>query len=290
MPELPEVETIRRDLERAIAGRTITAVDCTGLRCIRRHASPEEFADRLVGRTVTAVRRRGKYLLVRLDGAGLDGVHLIIHLGMSGQLLWSAAAAAADPKPKHTHVVLRFDGADGELRYVDPRTFGELFVTTADAAAADTADTAPAELAHLGPDPLGDVTPARLAEMLQARRTRIKALLMDQKFVAGIGNIYADEILWAAGIRHDRTSDSLTADDVQRLHKAMLGTLRAAIEHRGSSLSDEQYRDLFGRVGDFQSRHNVYDREGKPCNRCDAAITRVKWQGRSTFFCGRCQA
>ena len=273
MPELPEVETIRGDLERAIAGRTIQAVRCTG-RCIRRHATAEEFADRLTGRTVAGVERRGKYLLIRLDDADC----LVVHLGMSGQLLW---AATTDPAPKHTHVVLQFDGADAELRYVDPRTFGEVFAT---------AEEAP-ELAHLGIDPLSpSLTPTRLAEMLGARRTRIKALLMDQRFLAGLGNIYTDEILWAAGIRFDRAAHSLSTEDTARLHQAITETLNEAIEHRGSSLADEQYRDLLGEVGGYQSRHNVYARENQPCSRCGAPIARLKWQGRSTFFCLHCQA
>jgi len=273
MPELPEVETVRRDLASLAVGRVIEQVEATAPRCIRRHPSAEDFCGRLAGGRIGEVDRRGKYLLVRLDG----GVVLVVHLGMSGQLLWVPAEAVADePRRKHTHVVLTLDA--GEVRYVDPRTFGELFVTT---------DDVP-ELAHLGPDAIA-VGPADLKTVLRARRTQLKPLLMDQRFLAGIGNLYADEILWLAKLRYDRPADSLTAAEVRRLHAAMVETLNAAIERRGSSLADEQYRDLFGAVGDYQADHNAYDREGKPCPRCGRPIVRLKWSGRSTFLCPRCQ-
>jgi formamidopyrimidine-DNA glycosylase len=195
---------------------------------------------------------------------------------MSGQLL---RADAADPLQKHAHVVMTFQHG-GQLRFVDPRTFGQLFVTTGDVA----------ELAHLGPDPLAAVRDrAHLGDLLAARRTKLKALLMDQRFVAGIGNIYSDEILFSAGLRYDRSAQTLSAGEVARLYQAMVDTLSDAITHRGSSLGDEQYRDLFGGIGDYQSRHQVYDREGQACYRCDGTITRVKANGRSTFFCAGCQ-
>jgi formamidopyrimidine-DNA glycosylase len=129
----------------------------------------------------------------------------------------------------------------------------------------------------------------RFAALLATRKTKIKALLMDQRFVAGIGNIYSDEILFAAGLRYDRSSESLTTQEVRRLQRAMIETLQEAVKHRGSSLADEQYRDLFGEVGSFQTQHQVYDHEGAPCRRCRSTIARVKWQGRSTFFCPQCQ-
>jgi formamidopyrimidine-DNA glycosylase len=280
VPELPEVETIRRDLEKEVVGKKIKEVEATGVRTIRRHKSKKDFISRLEGRKVTGIQRRGKYLLLRLDGAPPDV--LVVHLGMSGQLL--RPKSAREPRPKHTHVVIRFVGA-GEIRYVDPRTFGELFVTTAD----EVEDAVP-ELAHLGFDPLSDVmTWQRFGDLLLARRTKLKPLLMDQKFLAGIGNMYADEILWAAGLRHDRSSDSMSSQEVRRLYRAMVETLQEAIKHRGSSLADEQYRDIFGEIGDYQSQHNVYDREGQPCRRCRTPIARLKTQGRSTFFCPRCQ-
>jgi len=146
------------------------------------------------------------------------------------------------------------------------------------------------ELGHLGFDPVEDVMSwERFALMLRARHGGIKALLMDQQFAAGIGNLYSDEILFASGLRYDRLSDSLSATEARRLYRAMVETLAEAIKHRGSSLADEQYRDLFGELGDFQGSHQVYDREGQPCRRCRNTIVRVKAGGRSTFFCEHCQ-
>ena len=278
MPELPEVETIRRDLDKEVVGKKIKSVEATGLRTIRRHKTKKEFAAHLEGKKIIDILRRGKYLLFKLEGGDV----LVVHLGMSGQLL--RAKSAKEPTPKHTHVVITFTQG-GQLRYVDPRTFGELFVT-----AFDELDANVPELAHLGFDPIDDVMSwNRFGGLLAARRTKLKPLLMDQKFLAGIGNMYADEILWAAGLRPDRGSDSLSSQEVRRLSRAMSETLQEAIKHRGSSLADEQYRDVFGEVGDFQSQHKVYDREGEPCRRCRRPIVRVKTNGRSTFFCERCQ-
>lgn len=278
MPELPEVETIRRDLEREVVGRKIKLVEASGLRSIRRHKSKKDFASRLEGHKITGVQRRGKYLLLRLDGGDV----LVVHLGMSGQLL--RAKGPKEPTAKHTHVVVTFTQG-GQLRYVDPRTFGELFVT-----ALDDVDQAVPELAHLGFDPLDDVMSwNQFAGMLQAKKAKLKPLLMDQKFLAGIGNMYADEILWAAGLRPDRSSETLSSQEVRRLYRGMVETLQDAVKHRGSSLADEQYRDLFGEVGAYQGEHKVYDREGDPCRRCRSPIARIKAGARSTFYCPQCQ-
>jgi formamidopyrimidine-DNA glycosylase len=278
MPELPEVETIRRDLDREYVGKRIKSVEVTGARSVRRHKSPREFVARLEGRRITGTVRKGKYLLVKLD----SGEVLVVHLGMSGQLL--RAKSARDERVKHTHVTITFTQG-GQLRFVDPRTFGELFVT-----APEQLEDAVPELAHLGFDPLDDVMSwSHFADLLAARKTRIKALLMDQRFVAGIGNIYSDEILFAAGLRFDRPSESLSTQEVRRLQRAMIETLQEAVKHRGSSLADEQYRDLFGDIGAFQNQHQVYGHEGESCRRCRSTIARIKWQGRSTFFCPQCQ-
>ena len=278
MPELPEVETIRRDLDKEAVGRRIKAVKVSGLRSIRRHPSAEAFVSRLVGQRISTVQRRGKYLLVGLTGGDV----LVVHLGMSGQLLF--VRRSNEPVPKHTHVVITFTGGT-ELRFVDPRTFGEIFVTASDQIAHDLP-----ELAHLGFDPFDDVmTWTNFGQLLHSRHVMLKTLLMDQRVLAGIGNIYSDEILFEAGLRYDRSSDSLSAQEVRRLYRSMVETLQDAIRHRGSSLADEQYRDLFGEIGDFQSLHKVYDREGKACRRCRSPIVRVKLSGRSHFLCGQCQ-
>jgi formamidopyrimidine-DNA glycosylase len=277
VPELPEVETIRRDIDKEFVNKKIRKVDVSGARSVRRHGTANDFISKVEGRKVVATRRRGKYLLLKLDSGNV----LVAHLGMSGQLL---RANPKEPLPKHTHVVLTFVGAP-QLRFVDPRTFGELFVT-----AFERLEEEVPELAHLGFDPLDDqMAWTRFGEMLISRHAKLKPLLMDQRFVAGIGNMYADEILFGAGLRHDRSSDDLTPQEVRRLYRAMIETLQEAIKHRGSSLADEQYRDLFGEAGEFQHLHNVYDREGAACPRCRSVIVRIKSNGRSSFFCPHCQ-
>jgi formamidopyrimidine-DNA glycosylase len=278
MPELPEVEVVRRDLDREVVGKKIKAVDVDGMRSVRRHHNRKQFTSRLVDHKITSVDRRGKYLILTLDG---DDV-LVVHLGMSGQLV--RAKSSRDALAKHTHVVITFTQG-GQLRFVDPRTFGEMFVTEA-----DQVEKQVSELAHLGIDPLETAMSWEyFGQMLAQRHSKLKPLLMDQKFIAGIGNIYSDEILWHAGLRWDRMSDSLTSEEVRRLYRAMMETLQEAVKHRGSSLADEQYVDIFGRPGEFQQFHNVYAREGQSCPRCRHLVVRERVSGRSTFYCSACQ-
>ena len=278
MPELPEVETIRRDLEKEVVGRRVKTVEVKGKRSVRRHKTGAEFRTRLEGQRVGSAKRAGKYLLLGLDDADV----LVVHLGMSGQLL--RVKNVKEPLDRHTHVVITFTQG-GQLRFVDPRTFGELFVTTTEELGA-----AVPELAHLGFDPLEEVMSwTRFGMLLADRHAPLKTLLMDQKFVAGIGNVYSDEILFAAGLRYDRTSDSLSAQEIRRLYRAMIETLTEAVKYRGSSLADEQYRDLYGETGDYQGQHQVYDREGQACRRCRNAVVKVKVNGRSAYLCEHCQ-
>jgi formamidopyrimidine-DNA glycosylase len=249
------------------------------MRSIRRHPNKKHFIAKLEGHKLLGVERRGKYLLMRLEGGDV----LVAHLGMSGQFL-RARNETRDPLSKHTHVVITFTQG-GQLRFIDPRTFGELFVTTPE----ELAEQVP-ELSHLGFDPVEDMMSwTKFGELLTSRKAKLKALLMDQKFCAGLGNIYSDEILFTAGLRYDRSSETLSSQEVRRLYRAMVETLQDAIKHRGSSLSDEQYRDLFGAVGEYQTLLKVYDREGQACRRCRSTITRVKFNGRSSFLCPQCQ-
>ncbi len=278
MPELPEVEVVRRDLDREVAGKRIKTVETNGARSVRRHKNRAEFASKLEGKRVTGVARRGKYLLVRLDGGDV----LVIHLGMSGQLL--RAKSAKEPMPKHTHVVITFTQG-GQLRFVDPRTFGEMFVTSY-----DDLEHQVDELAHLGLDPLEQTMSwERFGELIASRSTKLKTALMDQTFLAGIGNIYSDEILFEAGLRWDRLTDSLSPEEVRRLYRAMMEILQDAVKYRGSSLADQQYVDVFGKPGEYQLHHNVYAREGQACRRCRRPVVRQRVGGRSTFFCDTCQ-
>lgn len=274
MPELPEVEVVGQDLARELVGARLTGVTVSHPRSVRRVADVGAFVDALRGRVAVDVARRGKYLLVALD----DGAVLVIHLRMSGQLLW--ATDRATPRPKHTHVVIDTDR--GELRFVDPRTFGELFV------AHPGPNGAIGELRDLGIEPL-DTSCEKFAVLLRAHSAALKPFLMDQRRIAGIGNIYSDEILFRAGLRWDRRTNSLSDEEIVRLYDAMVTVLRAAIAHRGSSLADAQYVDIYGDTGGYAAEHQVHAREGEPCPNCGRAIVRAKVAGRSTYFCETCQ-
>lgn len=277
MPELPEVETVRRDLAREVVGRAVKAVAVTGTRSVRRQQK-DVFVERLVGRTITGTVRRGKYLALVLD----DGSWLVAHLRMSGQLL--LADDPEQPQPKHTHVTITFASGD-QLRFVDPRTFGEMFVMQPD----ELATGAP-EIGALGFDPVESlVSWLEFGRLLLGRNQALKALLMDQKAVAGLGNIYSDEILHAAGLRYDHVSSRLTPQEVRRLYRSMVEVISEAIKARGSSLADQQYVDLRGAPGSYQMQHQVYAREGQACPRCRGTIERAKFQQRSTFYCPHCQ-
>ncbi len=278
MPELPEVEVVRRGLAGRVVGRRIERVEVGRERTVRR-TSAAAVIDGLTGTTMVSAGRRGKYLVCPLD----SGEAVMIHLRMSGQLVLASVGA---PRPPHTHVVLSLaDG--GELRFVDPRTFGEVVVFDPTRAEVEVP-----ELARLGRDPVADGLSARqLGALLAPRSRQLKALLLDQHALAGLGNIYSDEVLHAAGLRFDRVAASLTARQVGALHRALGQVLAAAIEAGGSTLADAQYVGLSGEAGRYQEQHRVYGREGAPCPRCGprSAIVRARYAGRSTFFCPRCQ-
>jgi len=277
MPELPEVETIRRGLDKEVSGKRIKAVEVTGTRSIRRHPNKKQFISRLEGTKITGTQRRGKYLLLSLDSGDL----LVVHLGMSGQL---RRMPNKEPVDKHTHVTITFT-QHGQLRFIDPRTFGEMFVTTPD----ELTNEVP-ELATLGVDPVD--TPMNWTDfgrMLMAHHMKLKAFLMDQSILAGIGNIYSDEIIFDAGLRYDRMTDELTTQEIRRLYRAVVGILHDALKFGGSTLADEQYVDLHGKAGEYQDHHMVYARDKQPCLRCRAVVTKAKFQNRTTYFCPDCQ-
>jgi len=277
MPELPEVETVRRGLEQTVLGRQIVELSVTGRRSVRRQ-TPGELAEAVEGRRVAAVRRRGKWLALELD----DGRVLVIHLRMSGQLLHVADPSM--PALPHTHVVARLDDGS-ELRFVDPRTFGEWYVTDQ-----VSPDGLPVDFERFGPDPLLDGLPARtLRARLDGRRSPVKAALTDQRVLSGVGNLYADEACFVAGIRPDRRCDTLDDDEVGALAAAVRRILREAIRLRGSSLRDARYRDLMGDVGGYQAHHRVYDRAGEPCPRCGASVVKLSIGARSAYCCVACQ-
>ena len=277
MPELPEVETVRRGLEQHLVGRRVTAVDVGRERVVRR-TSREELIVGLTGATVIAAERRGKYLLLPLD----SGDSLMIHLRMSGQVL---SAPAGSERPPHTHVVAHLDDGN-ELWFVDPRTFGEVVVFDP-----LRAETVLPEVANLGLDPIVDeFATSDLKAAFGSTRRALKPLLLDQHVVAGIGNIYADEILHRARLHPARPADSLDRQRIDRLREAIVEVLREAIDAGGSTLGDAQYVDLMGDGGSYQDEHRVYGRGGERCSTCGRGwIRRTVSAGRGTHFCPVCQ-
>lgn len=274
MPELPEVETVRRTLAPALGARVVEVSHSGKPLHGRRPVPIAAIRAALVGREVTALRRLGKYLLVDVDGP----TSLLVHLGMSGRF---RIFDAATPPPPHTHLTARLD--DGrELRFSDPRRFGQLDVAPREAPRSHPA------LAGLGPDALVDgLTPAHLLACARGRTTTVKALLLDQRVVAGVGNIYASEALWRAKVRPTRRANRLTEPEARLLARAVRDVLVHALRHGGTSLRD--FVDADGREGENAHYLKVYDRQGEPCPRCRASVVRKVIQGRATYFCPTCQ-
>ena len=269
MPELPEVETIRRSLLPHIVGARVTAVTVRERRLRRPIA--RDFERRLRGRAIAALERRGKYLLFALD----DQRALLVHLGMSGSL---ELVTPRRPLARHDHVAITFD-RELVMVFNDPRRFGLLRVGR---------PTDFKELGNVGRDPLTAApTVDEWRALVRGRRLPIKNLLMDQRVLGGVGNIYANEMLFQAGVRPRRRAATLRRPELERLSVAMRGVLEKAVELGGSSISD--YRDANGQPGYFQMHHAVYDRAGQPCRACGAAIKRIVLSGRSSFYCPRCQ-
>ena len=271
MPELPEVETIRCDLYPHVCGRTITAVRITPDAVpLVDGVSPAAFERRLKGRRIEGLSRRGKYLILHLSG----GLHLVVHLRMTGALLHRDAAAPAD---RYVRAVLSLDD-NTELRFTDLRKLGRLRLV----AHPDEA------VGSLGPEPLdARFTATVLRQAIGRRRAPIKAVLLDQRALAGLGNIYADEALFAARIHPQRRADTLSEAENRRLHRSIRRVLRDALDNRGASFRD--YVDGGGREGRHQFHVKVFRRTGQPCYVCGAEIERTKVGGRSTHFCPRCQ-
>lgn len=287
MPELPEVETVRRGLQPVMEGAVFGLVELR--RPDLRFPLPDGFAHRLMGRRVERLDRRGKYLIAHLS----SGESLIMHLGMSGRFTIEAAdpgavrpgvfARAQDCDPKHDHVAFAFEGpAAARVTYNDPRRFG--FMDIADAGDLETCR----HFRNMGPEPLSNAfSPAALKEALKGKAAPIKAALLDQQIVAGLGNIYVCEALFRAGISPRRKAASVAGKRSDRLYPQIIAVLNDAIEAGGSSLRDFAGTD--GALGYFQHRFDVYGREGEPCRGCGAAVRRLVQSGRSTFFCPVCQ-
>lgn len=276
MPELPEVEATRRHLAPVLSGAVIADAVVRRARMVRRHERPGDFVDRVRGRRVGSLGRRGKFLLAALEG----DITWVTHLGMSGRM---SVNRPLDPEVPHTNVVVRLD-TGAEVRMIDPRTFG--FV-----AAFTPAELADALGSRIGPDAYESLPPARhLAAEFAGRTAPIKALLLDQRIVSGLGNIYTDEVLHRARIRPDRPAGALEAAEVSALRKAIRPVLAAGLRHGGTSLGDLAYLLPDGRAGEYTRRLEAYGREGETCRRCGAGIIRTVIRARSSFWCPGCQS
>ncbi|MET7307355.1 bifunctional DNA-formamidopyrimidine glycosylase/DNA-(apurinic or apyrimidinic site) lyase [Streptomyces sp. NPDC005134] len=279
MPELPEVEVVRRGLDRWITGRTVADVEVLHPRAVRRHiAGSTDFAARLSGSRFGRAMRRGKYLWVPLDEVSSS---LLGHLGMSGQLLVQPQEA---PDEKHLRIRIRFDDTLGtELRFVDQRTFGGLSLHE------NTPDGLPDTIAHIARDPLDPAfDDAAFHTALRMRRTTVKRALLDQSLISGVGNIYADEALWRTKLHYDRPTAMLTRPRSAELLGHVRDVMNAALDQGGTSF-DSLYVNVNGESGYFDRSLDAYGREGEPCHRCGTPIRRRPWMNRSSYFCPRCQ-
>ncbi|MDT0453567.1 bifunctional DNA-formamidopyrimidine glycosylase/DNA-(apurinic or apyrimidinic site) lyase [Streptomyces hesseae] len=288
MPELPEVEVVRRGLERWISGRVVAAVEVLHPRAIRRHpAGPDDFAARLTGHRLGPARRRGKYLWLPLEpltGTGAPTQAVLAHLGMSGQLL---VQPQGSPDEKHLRVRVRFaDATATELRFVDQRTFGGLSLHDT---VEDDPDGLPDVIAHIARDPLDPAfDDAAFHTALRGRRTTIKRALLDQSLISGVGNIYADEALWRTRLHYERPTASLTRPRTAELLTHIREVMNEALAVGGTSF-DSLYVNVNGESGYFDRSLDAYGREDEPCRRCGTPIRRRPWMNRSSYFCPRCQ-
>jgi formamidopyrimidine-DNA glycosylase len=284
VPELPEVEVVRRGLDRWVAGRTVAEVEVRHPRAVRRHLEgAEHFVAALTGRTLTAAHRRGKYLWLPVaepDGASA-GRALVAHLGMSGQLL-----VEKPDEPDEVHLRARFRFTDGgrELRFVDQRTFGGLAVEEA-----PEGDAIPPRLAHIAIDPLDPGFDAdAFSAALRRRHTEVKRALLDQTLIGGVGNIYADESLWRARLHGARPTDKLTRQQVSDLLEGVRDVLSESLEQGGTSF-DSLYVDVNGQSGYFSRHLAVYGQQDRPCPRCGTPVRRESFMNRSSYSCPQCQ-
>ena len=282
MPALPEVEILRRDLEREVVGRRFKDVEVrpgsNAMKVIRRHGRRKEFQELLVGARVEGVERRGRWILMDLD----NGQILVVDLGSSGCLV---KCSASEDIASHTHIVLGFT-IGGQLRVIDSQRSGEVFVAPRE----HVARLPEVQVSALDPLDQSPLTWQHFSTLLSQRAETMKGLLMDETFVVGLGDIYSDEVLFAAGLRFDRASNRLSSQDVRRLYRALVETLQEAVRARGTSWGSNNFRDLQGHPGTFQFEPKVFDRDGEPCRRCRNQIEKADWDGRYTYFCPQCQS
>ncbi len=277
MAELPEIETIRRQLERDVVGRKVKTTEVHDTKAIPRHSSKKQFIGMLDGVKLKSLIRRGTFLIFTLD----TDDRFILKPGEKGQL---RKTAAKDDLEDGTSVVITFTQG-GQLRYIDPKHTGELWILTPEEVAQGVD-----EIELLGYDVVDSPVPwADFARLVLNRSVKLKTFLNDEDLLAGIGAVYADEILYDAGLRFDRLTDSLSVQEVRRLYRSVVEILHDAIKHGGTTLADEGWHDLHGAVGGYGEYHQVFARDGQACRRCRDTISKGKFGGRTTYYCEQCQ-
>jgi formamidopyrimidine-DNA glycosylase len=277
MVELPELETLRRELEKEALGKRFKAPEVHSTKSVARAGAKKAFQERVEGAKVKSVDRRQSALVANLDSG--DG--LVFLLGDGGRL---EKATPKDPVAKGTVATFAFTQG-GSIRVIDPDGSTELLVGSG----AELREMAP-ELSAGGLDPVADaVSWTEFARLLLGRSAKLKVVLTDPTAVAGIGPVYSDEILWEAGLRHDRTSDSVSSQEIRRLYRALVETLHEAVKHRGTTTEEHPFADLYGKPGDYQQELKVFGREGEPCRRCRAPVQKGRFQNRPIYFCAQCQ-
>ncbi len=271
MPELPEVQTVVDSLQEQIPGKQVAEVEVRNEKLLA-NVGPEELAEVVVDRKIESVTRRGKYIIIAFD----NDYYLVAHLRMTGRFVYTEEEADGD---KYDYILFYFTD-DSRLSLGSKRKFTRAYLVE------DLEEAG--SLTELGPEPLSEeFTREKFAEMLSTRRGKIKPLLLNQKFLAGLGNIYVDESLYLAGVHPERTADTLTDEEINRLQQAIRQVLKEGIKHRGTTKWD--YVDASGKAGSYQHYLRVYDREGKPCPECKTELERIKVGGRSSYFCPVCQ-
>lgn len=281
MPELPEIEVLKRDLEKEVVGRRIKDAEVrpgtNAMKIVRRHGRRKEIQELLVGAKVERVDRMGKLLVLELDNQRA----IVVDLGKSGTLI---KTSASEEMVTHTHIVIGFT-IGGQLRLIDPKHKSEIHVIPV-----EELDEVKDEQPFLI-DPLThQFTWHYFSQLLEERGSSMKELMIDEKFICGLGDIYSDEILFVAGLRYDRQSDKLSSQDVRRLYRALMETLQEAVKARGTTWGTAEFRDLQGDEGAFQAELKVYERAGEPCKRCRQEILKETWNGAITYFCAQCQS
>lgn len=278
MPELPEIETVRRGLEREAVGRRIRSAEVNVAKLVRRNGSRKAFQARLEGTKIKAVGRRGSLLVANLD----SGDVLVLAMGQTGRLLRTVPKDSVDAS---TRLVVSFTQG-GQLRLIDPAGDSEVFVLQPDQLVEEFPD-----LATLGLDPVAEpVSWTAFAQALVARRdSQLKPLLVDQSFLVGLGDLYADEILYDAGLRADRDVATLSTMEIRRLYRSLVEILHEATKHRGTSVNGHPFIDLHGKYGTYQDELQVWERGGEACKRCRGTVTKDRFAGRVTYFCANCQ-